>query len=268
MKKICILTLLALLLLGICNAQCSPEWDFPLDARIVEDNSGLLVLTSRKSLIDSSYVPDPLVNLKVKTTNRGMQLRKDAAEALESMFGKAEEEDVILYVKSAYRSYQTQSTMYYNRLEKYNKDDGVVAYPGSSDHQTGLACDILNYEWTRQEGMRPEFSLTREAQWMKDNCAEFGFILRYPDGKQDVTGIIFEPWHFRFVGKEAAQYIMQNELTLEEFHVQAEEAKSRFEQNGGNFKDYCDSLRALPPPVELGEGEDGDSEVSLFYKVP
>lgn len=267
MKKIfmLLLTFILLLLCFASLAQSFPAWDFPLDARIVEDRKGLLVLTNRKSLIDSDYVPAPLVNLKVKTTNRGMQLRKDAAEALEKMFSKAEQEGITLYAKSAYRSYKTQSTMYYNRLEKYNKDDGVVAYPGSSDHQTGLACDILNYEWTRQEGMRPEFSLTNEAQWLKDNCAEFGFILRYPDGKQDITGIIFEPWHFRFVGLEAAQYIMQNELTLEELHEQMEEAKNQFEQKGGDFSAYCDALRALPPPIELDEGEDGDSEVSLFY---
>ncbi|MDO5022061.1 MAG: M15 family metallopeptidase [Eubacteriales bacterium] len=267
MKKVFLILLLLLMWTSVVSASF-PAWEFPLDARIVEDKTGLLVLTNKNSLIDADYVPTRLKEINLRATNRGMELREEAAEALSNMFNSASQDGITLYVKSAYRSYQTQSTMYYNRLKKYGKDDGVVAYPGSSDHQTGLACDILNYEWTQQDGMRPEFSLTNEAKWLAENCADFGFILRYPEDKQDITGIIFEPWHFRFVGVEAAKYITENALTLEEFHMQAQNAVSEFEAQGGDFTAYCDSLRALPPPVDLGEGDQGDSEVSLFYKVP
>ncbi|NLJ64337.1 MAG: M15 family metallopeptidase [Christensenellaceae bacterium] len=261
---ICILTMFATI--SVLAGQA--EWTYPIEATILEDRLNLLVLTNNDNLLSSDFVPPRLVDLKLRATNRGMQLRQEAAEALEDMFNKASEDGYTLYVKSAYRNYQTQNTMYQNRLDKYRKDDGVVAYPGSSEHQTGLAVDILNYAWTQQDGMRPEFSLTDEAKWMKDNCAKFGFILRYPEDKTDITGIIFEPWHFRYVGKEVAAYIMDNGLTFEEFHEEYKGAIAAYEAAGGDFIAYCEYLRQLPEPIELNQGDNGDSEVSLFYQVP
>lgn len=261
---ICILTLCAAVFVKAEQV----EWTYPIDATILEDRLNLLVLTNNDNLLGSDFVPPRLVDLRLRATNRGMQLRQEAAEALEIMFNKASENGYTLYVKSAYRNYQTQNTMYQNRLDKYRKDDGVVAYPGSSEHQTGLAVDILNYAWTQQDGMRPEFSQTDEAKWMKDNCAKFGFILRYPEDKTDITGIIFEPWHFRYVGKEVAAYIMDRDITFEEFHEEYKGAIAAYEAAGGDFAAYCEHLRQLPEPIELNQGDNGDSEVSLFYQVP
>lgn len=264
--------ILAICILALCAAVFvqaeQVEWTYPIDATILEDRLNLLVLTNNDNLLGSDFVPPRLVDLRLRATNRGMQLRQEAAEALEIMFNKASEDGYTLYVKSAYRNYQTQNTMYQNRLDKYRKDDGVVAYPGSSEHQTGLAVDILNYAWTQQDGMRPEFSQTDEAKWMKANCAKFGFILRYPEDKTDITGIIFEPWHFRYVGKEVAKYIMDRDITFEEFHEEYKDAIAAYEAAGGDFAAYCDYLRQLPEPIELNQGDNGDSEVSLFYQVP
>lgn len=243
-----------------------PVWKYAIDPLILEDLHDYLVLTSKETLLDASYIPQDLVKVKVRATNPGMELRQDAARALENMFQAAKEDGYILYLKSAYRSYQTQKTMYENRLEKYSRDDGVVAFPGSSDHQTGLAADILNYAWTQQDGMRPEFSETKEAQWMAENCHRFGFILRYMEDKQEITGIIFEPWHFRYVGLECAEYIMSNHLSLEEFTQEVKDAIMDFEQLGGDFRLYCEELKRLPPPIVLDNEEDG--EVSLFYTSP
>lgn len=268
-RKTPLLLFMLLLLMQVLALGEQPKWTYPLKATVLEDKTDLLVLTNKKTLIAADYAPYHLVNLSVRATMRGMQLRKEAADALKMMFDAAEKDGHTLYVKSAYRSYKVQKTMYENRLEKYQKDDGVVAYPGSSDHQTGLAVDILNYAWTQQEGMRPEFSQTKEAQWLEANCARFGFILRYMEDKQDVTGIVFEPWHFRYVGKEAAKYIMDQHLTLEEFTEEYKQAIADFESAGGDFKAYCKQLNELPPPVEMaGENEDGENEVSLFYQKP
>ena len=196
-------------------------------------------------------------------------MRKDALEALERMFAAAEKEGLTLYVKSAYRSYSTQNTMYQNRVDKYKKDDGVVAFPGSSDHQTGLAADVLNYEWTQKDGMRPEFGQTNEAKWMETNCASFGFILRYLPEKQDITGIIYEPWHFRYVGEEVARYMMEHRLTLEEFTHEYQKAIEEFESKGGDFKAYCQAQRQMPSPVAIDvQDEGGDSEVSISNQTP
>ena len=184
---------------------------------------------------DAALQPVPVLSRAFSATARRadrtstMQLRKEANEALEAMFAAAQEAGYNLYVKSAYRSYSTQSSMYYNRLEKNNgRDDGLVAYPGSSDHQTGLGVDILNYEWTQKDGMNYRFAATAEAQWMDAHCQEYGFILRYMEDKEDVTGIKFEPWHFRYVGREAAVYIMENHLSLEEFTEEWQAAEAEY----------------------------------------
>lgn len=262
--------LIAALLFVCASALAEPQWRYPLAANLVEGRGGYLVLTNRSELMDSDFEPHDLVELKLRATNRGFQLRSEAAQALSAMFAAAEEEAGLkLYVKSAYRSYQTQSTMYRSRLESLGRDDGVVAYPGSSDHQTGLGVDLLNYEWTQKDGMTPAFGQTAEAQWMERNAARFGFILRYLPEKQEVTGIIYEPWHFRYVGKPVAQYMMDNRLSLEEFVSEVKEAIAAYEAEGGDFAALCRQLNAPPDPVVLEEtDEEGDSEVSLFYQKP
>ena len=149
------------------------------------------------------------------------------------MFEAANDEGVKLYLKSAWRSWSTQNTMYYNRLKKYGYDDGWVIKPGASDHQTGLGCDVVSYAW-RDKGMNEKFAQTTEAQWMALHCAEYGFIIRYPEDKVDITEINYEPWHLRYVGIPVATYIMENGLCLEEFHEQLKEAIDQFLADGGN----------------------------------
>ena len=122
--------------------------------------------------------------------------------------------------------------MYENRLAKYGYDDGWVTKPGASDHQTGLGCDVVPRNWT-DRGMNEDMAREEETQWMAEHCAEFGFILRYPADKEDVTEINYEPWHLRYVGVPVATYIMENGLTLEEFHVELEIAVNDFIANGG-----------------------------------
>lgn len=261
-----LLALFLLLPTLFAGAEGEAVWDFPLAANLVDGSGGLTQLASRKSPLEADFVPGNLVPLKLRAVGSGHELRSDAAEALALFFEAAEQAGHKLYVKSAYRSYQTQSSMYHNRMERYARDDGVVASPGSSDHQTGLGVDLLNYAWTRKEGMTPAFGDTAEAQWMERNCAQFGFILRYMEEKQDITGIIYEPWHFRFVGVPIASYIMQERLSLEEFDEALNAAIAAYEAQGGNFRQYVAQLNALPVPRELAQTDEaGDSEVSLFY---
>ncbi len=260
---------LCLLLFGALNASArEPVWHFPLPANAVDGRGGFLLMVNREQLLARDFVPQNLTRLKLRATSSGMELRREAAEALTNMFEAAEQEaGHKLYVKSAYRSWQTQNTMYQSRLERYGKDDGVVAAPGSSDHQTGLGVDVLNYDWTQREGMTPAFGEEPEAQWMEQNCARFGFILRYLPEKQDITGIIYEPWHLRYVGEEAAKYIMENRLSLEEFDERVKQAIADYERQGGDYAQYVQQLNAPPAPVNLAESdEEGDGEVSLFYQ--
>ena len=262
--------LLLILLLPFQTALGEPVWQYPLAANVVEGKGDYLVLTNRSALMDSGYEPHDLVTLELRATNRGYQLRASAAEALGDMFRAAEEEAGLkLYVKSAYRSYQTQKTMYESRLSRYGKDDGVVAFPGSSDHQTGLGVDILNYDWTKREGMTAAFGETAEAKWMEENAARFGYVLRYMPEKQEITGIIYEPWHFRYVGKEVAAYMMANRLSMEEFTQEVSDAVKDYEAQGGDYAALCRELNAPPAPLLLDEAdEEGDGEVALFYSKP
>lgn len=264
--KRCLSGLLLILLLTapIFALAQQPEWTYPIPANLLENKSGHLTLVNRENLLDRDFVPNNLVPLRLRSVSGPHELRKEAALALEAMFKSAEQSGFELYVKSSYRSYTTQNTMYHNRLEKYGKDDGVVAYPGSSDHQTGLGVDVLNRDWANREGMTPAFGRTAEAQWMEQHCAEFGFIIRYMEEKQDITRIIYEPWHLRYMGPEVAAYMMENRLSLEEFTAEYEDAIAQYETKGGNFQTLLKQLNAPPPVVHLQETDDeGDSEVSF-----
>ena len=146
----------------------------------------------------------------------------------------------------------------------------MAARPGTSEHQTGICADILNGDYAGRPTMTQDFKWTPEAQWMKENCDTFGFILRFLEEKEDVTGIKFEPWHFRYVGKEIASYIMANGMTLEEFTEEAQEAMAEFESRGGDVEEQLayeySRLNAPPESYVLDElGEDGDAEVSLVF---
>lgn len=213
-------------------------WNFPVDISAMD--SEFIRLANREILLPKDFVPEPMMVMKSrsnggvnKASSSEMKLHETAGEALIEMFEAALTQDITLYLKSAYRSYQTQATMYYNRLQNNNgKDDGWVTPAGASDHQTGLGCDVVPREW-RDRSMNEDMAETEECQWMAEHCAEYGFILRYPSDKEDITEINYEPWHLRYVGKEVATYIMDNGLCLEEFHQQLQAAIDEFLAAGG-----------------------------------
>ena len=141
-----------------------------------------------------------------------------AVEELKRFIDDARAEGLSVYLSSSYRSYGEQQYLFNRKVSQLNGDEAraatIVARPGTSEHQTGLCCDITDrYYETKDSSLEN----TQMYKWMYAHCAEYGFILRYPKDKEDVTGIIYEPWHFRYVGKEAAEYIMENGLCLEEF---------------------------------------------------
>lgn len=113
---------------------------------------------------------------------------------------------------SGYRSYQYQTQLYNNYVNQHGEEEANTfsAKPGFSEHQTGLTFDLKDFN-----GQLVEDPIT--SQWIKDNCAQYGFIVRYPEGKEDITGYIYEPWHLRYVGEEVANQIMNNNATLEQY---------------------------------------------------
>ena len=156
---------------------------------------------------------------------QGYPVDERIKEPLENMINGAKNDGVDLLVCYGYRTYEQSKALFEKQVNfqlskglKY--DDAVseasrwVAPPGTSEHHTALALDIVTPSYQLLEH---DFKNTAAAQWMKENAHKYGFILRYPEDKQDITGITFEPWHYRFVGKEAAEYIYKNNLCLEEF---------------------------------------------------
>ena len=146
----------------------------------------------------------------------GQQFDVRIIEPMEEMVSAARSEGLSVCLSSGYRSYATQTWLFNRKADEYGETIAatIVARPGTSEHQTGLCCDITDHYYEMKDA---SLENTEMYQWMSQHCDEYGFIVRFPKGREDITGIIYEPWHFRYVGKEAAAYIMEHDLTLEEF---------------------------------------------------
>ena len=131
------------------------------------------------------------------------------------MADAAAREGLRIYNASAYRSYTTQKWVYqrYVNQEGTQEADTYSARPGCSEHQTGLALDI------NTASLSDHFEETEEYAWLVENSWRYGFILRFPEGKEEITGYQFEPWHYRYVGPAAARVCYENGWTLEEYHA-------------------------------------------------
>ena len=147
-------------------------------------------------------------------------------DELDRMFADAKEDGINLMMASGYRNFNTQTYLYEKKINSfkragYSLEEATaiasmkVTPPLTSEHETGLAVDILSYKY---DNMDSGFGDSEAGIWLAENCFKYGFILRYQEGKEDITKIQYEPWHFRYVGKEAAEFIYINNLTFEEFH--------------------------------------------------
>lgn len=175
-----------------------------------------LILVNKENSLNSNYIPEKMVVCNIPfldtTTEEQKYLQKEAARSIEELFQQAKKEGIEFLGTSAYRSYETQKQIFNENvkirgIEEANK---YAAKPGKSEHQTGLAIDVTNH-------MRWFDKTTKEAIWLAENAHKFGFILRFPEGKEHITGYNFEPWHVRYVGKEVAKEIYYKGLTLEEY---------------------------------------------------
>lgn len=190
-------------------------------AYVIEDLDDVLLLVNRRRALPADYVPDDLVEPDVRFTFDEQLpqrlLREEAADALEKMFQAAEEEGFYLFAVSGYRSFERQEAIFAFNWQTHGEEraNQFSARAGHSEHQTGLAMDITSESAGFQ--LTQDFGDTEEGQWVKQQAAEFGFIIRYLEGKEEITGFEYEPWHLRYVGKQAALEIVERELTLEEY---------------------------------------------------
>lgn len=187
----------------------------------IRNPAEIKVLVNKYNQLPEDYAPEGLVIPDVKFSFTGdhpkKYLRSEAAYALQQMFLEASKEGCYLFAVSGYRSFDKQSELYTGYLNQYGKSsaDMFSAQPGKSEHQTGLAMDVsaasVDYD------LVAEFGESDEGKWLEHNAYKFGFILRYPSDKTEITGYMYEPWHFRYIGDELAYEIYKSKLTLEEY---------------------------------------------------
>lgn len=184
------------------------------DPEEVEDPDSLTALVNQYHALPADYAPK-VVYLTAAYTNQRDRLRPVACRAFMKMADAAAQEGLRIYNASAYRSYTTQKWVYqrYVNQEGTQEADTYSARPGCSEHQTGLALDI------NTASLSDHFEETEEYAWLVENSWRYGFILRFPEGKEEITGYQFEPWHYRYVGPAAARVCYENGWTLEEYHA-------------------------------------------------
>lgn len=185
--------------------------------KLVKNPSSDLVLLNKSNYLPSDYVPENLVEADLPKS-KYMELPKHVAIKAKEMFDAAAADGHDLYFASGYRSYTYQETLFRRRVARdgFESAAKVVAVPGQSEHQTGLAIDITTSEMNY--GLSQSFDQTEAFQWLMANAYGYGFILRYRKGKEDLTGYIYEPWHYRYIGDvEMAKEIMTKNLVLEEY---------------------------------------------------
>ena len=174
------------------------------------------ILVNKYYHLSEKYAPDDIVTMSSQYAYPGNSIRKDVYDAFKKMADDAKKEKIVLIVNSSYRDYNTQKEIYDDYADKNGKEyaDKYAARPDYSEHQSGLALDIF----TPGAGMKT-FSDTDAYKWLINNCYKYGFILRYPDGKEDITGYSYESWHYRFIGEDLAKKVYESGLTFDEYYA-------------------------------------------------
>lgn len=196
--------------------------DAALAERMKEFEDGIpwnMTLVNAENPMQEGYVPE------LAEVENGYSVDARIAEDLNAMLAAARADGCQPQICSAYRSVEKQVQVFNDTVnswisqgssfwDAYQRTTQEVALPGTSEHGIGLAVDIVSNQYAELDAKQAE---TMEAQWLQEHCYEYGFILRYPPEKQSLTGIIYEPWHYRYVGREMAQKIKESGLTLEEY---------------------------------------------------
>jgi D-alanyl-D-alanine carboxypeptidase len=189
---------------------------------LTDPTSIWVIANKHRQLNPKTYAPSDLVvpNIPLRLTSKDdeMKMRRPAADALKELYDGAQKDGLKLMVSSGYRSYNFQVGLYNRYVQQQGKAtaDSQSARPGYSEHQTGLAVDLEPA--SRKCEVETCFANTPEGKWVAANAYKYGFLVRYQEGKQNITGYIYEPWHIRYVGKDlAAEVNKQGNPTLEEF---------------------------------------------------
>lgn len=175
-------------------------------------------------LSDKSYIPSDLVELPKEISKyENLCVKEEARDALILMIDEAKKEKLFIKVSSGFRDYSTQKSILETNIKSGNKNaTKLVAKPGYSEHQLGVAVDLTSPS-IENISATSKFGKTKESAWLKENAYKYGFIESYPEGKEGTTGYLYEPWHYRYVGIDNALLIHESGKTINEFFSEEQE---------------------------------------------
>ncbi len=191
--------------------------DFYTNIKEIKEPNDLIVLVNKNNILPKDYTPNDLRLINNRYAFDNKYLREEAAIAFENLSADASSLGYKIIATSTYRDYEYQGKLFNEYTNSKGLDYALLcsAKPGHSEHQTGLAVDVEG-----SNGNYDDFEKSIEFNWMKENAHKYGFILRYPKGKEHITGFKYEPWHYRYVGIEHATNIYNKNITLEEYKKQ------------------------------------------------
>ena len=210
--KKCVYIVLALLILVFYTKDID---FFYKKVKDIKNPDSLMVLVNKLNRLQSNYVPHDLEQITLNYATNNKFLRKEAKENFEKLSSDAKKIGYSIIAVSAYRDYDYQENLFNNYVKEKGENYALKcsAKAGHSEHQTGLSVDVMG-----SNNDYDQFEKSKEFDWMKNNSYKYGFILRYPKGKEYITGFKYEPWHYRYVGKDIASIIYTEGITLEEYY--------------------------------------------------
>ena len=175
-----------------------------------------LMLVNKFNYLDENYAPDDIVKVSIQFSYGENEIKKEVYEKFRKMYNDAKKEDLTLIITSSYRDYNFQKKLWDSYANQKGDEwaDSVSARAGYSEHQTGYTLDIVTYNANMSN-----FETTDEFKWLQANAYKYGFILRYPKDKEDITGYSYESWHYRYVGEETAKKIKKLDITFDEYYA-------------------------------------------------
>ena len=201
-------------IVSIINVGSNKKW---YEGSIASNlDKGILVLANKFNYLPNDYKPDDLENISLMYAFSGKEIRKEVHNSFVLMSKAAKKEGLTIIANSAFRDFDYQYDLYYSYKRKFGVEeaDGFAARPGFSEHQTGLAVDVSTLNSTMDN-----FHETEEFEWLTENAHKYGFILRYPKGKEHLTGYNYESWHYRYVGIDVASEIKKKGITFDEYYA-------------------------------------------------
>lgn len=188
------------------NVKANKDWYTDITA--TDLSKGYSILVNKFHYLDTDFKVDDLVNVSNWYAYEGHTIRSEVYDSYVKMWKEANKENLTLLVTSSFRTYKQQEQDYKDYSDDY------AARPGHSEHQTGLALDISTYNTIDND-----FDKTGEYKWLQQNAHKYGFILRYPENKDDITGYKYESWHYRYLGTALATKVYQSNLTYDEYYA-------------------------------------------------